>query len=72
MFNPDLKNVLKGNVSRYSLVTATAKLAREISDQALEDGEIMTEKPVSVALDELIEGKYRIVEPTEEAKDDED
>ncbi len=66
MFNPDLKNVLKNNVSRYSLVTATAKLAREISDRALEDGEIMTEKPVSIALDELIAGKYKIVEPTEE------
>ena len=69
MFNPDLKNVLKKNVSRYSLVTATAKLAREISDRALEDGEIMTEKPVSIALDELIAGKYKIVEPTEEQED---
>ena len=65
MFNPDLKNVLKDHVSRYSLVTATAKLAREISDQALEDGEIMTEKPVSPALDELVEGKYVIDEPEE-------
>ena len=65
MFNPDLKNVLKDHVSRYSLVTATAKLAREISDQALEDGEIMTEKPVSLALDELVECKYVIVEPEE-------
>ncbi len=69
MFNPDLKNVLKNNVSRYSLVTATAKLAREISDRALEDGEIMTEKPVSIALDELIAGKYKIVDPTEEQED---
>ena len=69
MFNPDLKNVLENNVSRYSLVTATAKLAREISDRALEDGEIMTEKPVSIALDELIAGKYKIVEPTEEQED---
>ncbi len=65
MFNPDLKNVLKDHVSRYSLVTATAKLAREISDKALEDGEIMTEKPVSLALDKLVEGKYVIVEPEE-------
>ena len=34
-FNPDLKELLEGengdkNVSRYSLVSATAKLAREI------------------------------------------
>lgn len=65
MFNPDLKDVLKDHVSRYSLVTATAKLAREISDKALEDGEIMTEKPVSLALDEIVEGKYKIIEPEE-------
>ncbi len=65
MFNPDLKDVLKDHVSRYSLVTATAKLAREISDKALEDGEIITEKPVSLALDEIVEGKYKIIEPEE-------
>ena len=58
MFNPDLKNVLKNHLSRYSLVTATAKRARQISDEALENGEIMVEKPVSIALDEIVEGKY--------------
>ena len=41
MFNPDLKNILKDHLSRYSLVTATAKRAREISEKAEEDGEIM-------------------------------
>lgn len=65
MFNPDLKNVLKDHLSRYSLVTATAKRAREISDQAMEDKEILIEKPVSLALDEIIEGKYVVVEPEE-------
>ena len=63
MFNPDLKNVLKNHLSRYSLVTATAKRARQISDEALENGEIMVEKPVSIALDEIVEGKYKVVEP---------
>lgn len=33
MFNPDLKNILKDHLSRYSLVTATAKRAREISER---------------------------------------
>lgn len=65
MFNPDLKNVLKDHLSRYSLVTATAKRARELSDQAMEDKEILIEKPVSLALDEIIEGKYVVVEPEE-------
>lgn len=65
MFNPDLSNVLKNHLSRYSLVTATAKRARAISDEALENEEIIVEKPVSLALDEIVEGKYKVVEPEE-------
>ena len=60
-----LKNVLKNHLSRYSLVAATAKRARQISDEALENGEIMVEKPVSIALDEIVEGKYKVIEPEE-------
>lgn len=65
MFNPDLSNVLKNHLSRYSLVTATAKRARAISDEALENEEIIVEKPVSLALDEIVEGEYKVVEPEE-------
>lgn len=65
MFNPDLRGVLKNHLSRYSLVTATAKRAREISENAEENKIIMTEKPVSVAIDEIIKGDYVIVEPEE-------
>ena len=69
-FNPDLRDLLSGpngdqNISRYSLVTATAKLARKISDEALADGDIITEKPVTTALNELLDGKYVIEEPVE-------
>ena len=65
MLNQDLSKVLKGHISRYSLVTATAKLAREISDKNLEDKVITTEKPVSDALNQLLAGDYKIVEPEE-------
>lgn len=65
MFNPDLRNVLKNKTSRYSLVTAVAKRAREISGDAQENGEILNDKPVSIALDEIISGKYEVVEPEE-------
>ena len=65
MFNPDLRGVLKNHLSRYSLVTATAKRAREISENAEENKIIMTEKPVSIAIDEIIKGEYVIVEPEE-------
>lgn len=65
MFNPDLRNALANNKSRYSLVTAVAKRAREISSEAQENGEILNEKPVSIALDEIINGKFEVVESEE-------
>ncbi len=65
MFNPDLRKVLKDHLSRYSLVTATAKRAREISEKAYEEKDPITEKPVSLALEEILEGKYVIIEPEE-------
>ncbi len=63
MLNPDLRNVLKDKTSRYSLVIATAKLARQIAVLAEEKGEIIVEKPVTLAVNQLIDGKYYIEEP---------
>lgn len=63
MLNPDLRNVLKGKTSRYSLVIATAKLARQIAILAEEKGEIIVEKPVTLAVNKLLDGKYSIEEP---------
>ena len=65
MFNPDLRGVLKNHLSRYSLVTATAKRAREIAEEAEENKVIITEKPVSLALEEILSGDLVIVEPEE-------
>lgn len=65
MFNPDLTDVLEKYESRYSLVAATAKRAREIAAEAEEDGIILGEKPVSLALDEIIAGKIDIIESDE-------
>ncbi len=65
MLNQDLSKVLSGHISRYSLVTAAAKRARAISDKNLEDKVITTEKPVSEALNELLNEEYKIIEPDE-------
>ena len=65
MLNQDLSKVLTGHISRYSHVTATAKRAREISKKNHEDKNITTENPVSLALNALLEDKYRIIEPEE-------
>ncbi len=52
--------------SRYSIVLATAKRARQIiaGDAALVDGE--GKKPLSIAVDELYQSKVKIVGDEEE------
>lgn len=66
MFNPDLTKVLEKYDSRYSLVAATAKRAREIAADAEKNGVILEEKPVSLALDEIIAGEINIIESDSE------
>lgn len=65
MLNPDLRELLKDNVSRYSLVTAVAKRAREIADTPELNERCGTEKHVSYALNEFLTGKLEISEPEE-------
>ncbi len=65
MFNPDLKEMLKGCNSRYSLVVGTAKRAREIREEAIAREEHVDVKTVSTAIDEILDGKYVIEEPDE-------
>ncbi len=65
MLNPNLNVILDKGVSRYSLVIATAKRARAIALYNLEEQNHSTEKPVTEALNDLIEGKYDIVEHKE-------
>ena len=62
MMSPDLDRLLEGGISRYSLVAAVSKRAREIVDAANAENEIIEEKPISTAVEELLEKKYRIVE----------
>lgn len=68
MINIDLKPLLKGGISRYSLVVAVAKRSREIADEAKEEGEIITEKPVSLAVDDFLNDRYSIRESDEISK----
>ena len=68
MINVDMKPLLKGGISRYSLVVGVAKRSREIADEANEAKEIILEKPVSLAVEELLDGKFSIEEPADEDK----
>ncbi|MCI9111478.1 MAG: DNA-directed RNA polymerase subunit omega [Eubacterium sp.] len=65
MFNPDLKKLLKNCNSRYSLVVGTAKRAREIRDDAVKKEILLDTKTVSLAIDDIVNGKYVISEPEE-------
>ncbi len=65
MLNPDLRELLKNNTSRYSLVTAVAKRAREIAETPELNEKCGTEKHVTYALDEFLAGKLEISEPEE-------
>lgn len=56
MIYPSITNLIEKTNSRYSLVIATAKRAREIS----EDETIKTEKPVIEAIREINDGEVII------------
>lgn len=65
MLNPDLRILLKDHTSRYSVVTAVAKRARELTeDEDLKDL-CGNEKPVTYALGEFLDGELEIIEPEE-------
>ena len=51
MLNPAIGKLINSCENRYKLVNEIAKEAREISKKAEENGEIITEKPVSLAID---------------------
>lgn len=70
MLKPSKNLVLGPNQSRYSLVVAIAKRAREIAAEAEEKGEILTEKPVDLAVQEYLAHQFIIVEPEIENDDD--
>lgn len=53
MLNKNLGKLIENYDNRYRLVTDIAKCARKVSEKAEKDGEILIEKPVSIAIDKL-------------------
>jgi DNA-directed RNA polymerase subunit omega len=60
MLYPPMKDLLKQVPSRYMLVNVVAQRAREISTEAQEGGYALFEKPVTIAVREVAEGKINI------------
>ena len=57
MLEPPMNQLLKQVPSRYMLVDVVARRARQIADEAEETGEHLTEKPVTLAIQEVADGK---------------
>ena len=57
MLYPPVADMLKHVQSRYLLVNVVAKRARQISEEAEVLNEELSEKPVTLAIHEVAEGK---------------
>ena len=57
MLYPAMKDLLKHIPSRYELVNVVACRARHIAREAELSGEPLEEKPVSIAIQEVADGK---------------
>ncbi len=60
MLRPAVNQIISKNESCYSLVIAVAKRAREIAEDLFENNQVLEEKPVKTAVEELASGKYKI------------
>ncbi|WP_313756620.1 DNA-directed RNA polymerase subunit omega [Tissierella sp.] len=63
MLNPSFNELAKRGDSRYTLVMLTAKRARKIIEGAEPLVETSSKKPVSIALQEVIEGEITYTRP---------
>ncbi|NLV36027.1 MAG: DNA-directed RNA polymerase subunit omega [Clostridiaceae bacterium] len=61
MIYPQLSSLLKKVDSRYTLVVETAKRARQIVEGANKLTRCASEKPVTIALNEINEGKITYI-----------
>lgn len=61
MLTPSMRSLIEKTGNRYLLVNLAAKRARELATIADETGEIIEGKTVKVALDEIAEGKIKVV-----------
>ena len=57
MLYPAMKDLLNKVPSRYQLVNVVAHRARQIASEAEANGEVLDDKPVSIAIREIAEGQ---------------
>ncbi len=62
MIKPIADLILKPEQSRYSLVIAISKRARQIAEEAEKNHTVLDEKPVELAVREYVNHKFTMVE----------
>jgi len=72
MLKPSADLIITPNESRYSIVVAVAKRARQIAGDAESRGEILIEKPVDLAVHDFMQHKFKIIENAEPSDDKEE
>ena len=65
MINPSFEELEKIHVSRYAIVVMASKRSRRIVDGSKPPIQTKNKKPVSIAIEEIMEGK--VVEAEEKA-----
>lgn len=61
MVKPDINKMLNEDVTRFSLVIATAKRARQLTDGSTQLVDGTYAKPVTIAANEIFENKISII-----------
>ena len=63
IINPPIDELMKKVDSKYTLVVATAKRAREIQKSGIAFAECDSDKPVTIAINEINENKVTFKSP---------
>ncbi|MBD5147826.1 MAG: DNA-directed RNA polymerase subunit omega [Oscillibacter sp.] len=66
MLYPAMNKLSSYVPNRYMLVNVVARRARQIADAAEEAGEPLVEKPVTIAINEVAEGRLDTVRENQE------
>ncbi len=61
MLRPTDIETIKGDQSRYAMVIAVAKRARQIASESEDKNIILTEKPVSLAIQDFTKKEYKVL-----------
>ena len=72
IIKPTVTDLLKIFNNRFELVIVTSKRARQISEGAEVKTKVKEESAVTLAANEIAEGKIEIIEPEEVVKEAED